>query len=141
MSSAGLHPNRLKDEEQLVIRKVACVPVGVTIADVLKPEFWVHVAPRLRPLAYILVLPDDGTWEAHLRVRSVSGKAAQVELLEPVKEYSAAAPAPDDSFVVEWGGPVHLWRVVRRSDNAVIEKGIQTKEAAYARLPELLKAA
>lgn len=137
-----LHPKLLLLDMagQVVAIWSAAVPAGVTYDDVLKPEYWAHVAGRLKPLAMIRVFPEDGTWEAELRVRNVGNQWAKVSPIRHV-EWPVDILAQSAGFDVVWRGPHQKWCIVRKVDNEIVDKEIVTKEAAYARLPELMRRA
>lgn len=126
---------------QVVSVWVAAPPAGVTLEDVLKPEYWAHVARVLRPLAKICIFPEDGSWEAELRVRDAGDRWANVSLIRHQPWGAKSDIAADGRFRIEWAGPHHKYRILRLADQTVMESGFTTKEAAYARLPELLKKA
>lgn len=120
---------------------VAAPPVGVVLDDMLRPEFWAHVARKLEPLAQILVFPEDGTWEAELRVRDTAKLAARVSVIRHTKWPDPAGLGSGERYEIEYRGPAHRYCIRRKSDNEIVEVGFATKEAAAARIPELLKAA
>lgn len=138
-----LHPKffQLDTAGQVVSVWVAATPAGVTFEDTLNPEYWTHIASRLRPLAKICVFPEDGSWEAELRVRSVGTQWAKVHPIRHEVMPVVPAPAQSDAFAVDWGGPVLKYRIRRVSDGANVETGFVDKAAAYTALTELMKRA
>lgn len=104
---------------------------GLPPEFVMDPDFWQHLAARCRVHDQILVIAQDGSFEADLRVMSIDpdGHWAQMRLLRewPAGVISAAvkdAPAPPeplargpdaDGYLIEWSGP-QRWRIVRGAD-------------------------
>lgn len=128
--------------EYKVHQWVAAPQAGETLEDMLAPAYWVHVASKMSPMDSILVFPEDGTWEAELRVLAIGYQAAQVGLIRKTVWGTVEQPAAaEGQFHVEWAGPAHRWRIRRLSDNAVVAKDFDNREAAFAMLPELLKKA
>lgn len=131
---ARAKPTVLRPESHYIQRLRHIVPPEVPFEAVLRPEFWAHVAPKLRPQDEIVVSTEDGSWRAELVVRWVRRLAVGVSPLhyKDFAEEEAAQPAEarDSGFDVEWGGPSHKWRVVRKSDRAVVKKSLETQAQA-----------
>lgn len=115
-------------------------PAGTVREDLLDPGFWVHVASRLRPMCEINVIAQDCSWYAKLICLYSQGREVQIrELgywpLDVVEQRGAET----DAFTVQWAGPVHQWRVVRKADGVVMHKGFKTRNEAAAwmfRMPQ-----
>ena len=127
-------PTVLRPEEYTIQRYRHTVPPETTLEAMACPGFWAHVARGLKPQDEIVVSAEDGTWRAELVVRWVHRVAAGVSVLsyKNFAEEEAGAP-PEDAespFSIGWGGPVHKWRVVRKSDGEVMRKGFDTREQA-----------
>lgn len=105
---------------------------GVTIADVLKPDYWTHVAPQLRIGYRVEVMAEDGAWWAMLLVRAVGQHEAVLQALQHVT-LGAEAPTVDldgSAYEVKWAGPSAQFRIVRKSDSEVIKDKFPIREAA-----------
>lgn len=99
---------------------------GTSIKDMLKPEYWAHVAGKLSPTSRIEVVSEDSTWFAELFVVSVGRNWAQVSLMRFVELAESAKPAsPEAEYRVEWKGQKQLHCVIRKADNAIIRNGFQ----------------
>lgn len=109
-----------------------------SLDDVLRPEYWSHVASQLRPHHRIVVDAWDGTWTATLFVRAATKTDAVVALMSKADMGEPVQPSVD-GYRVGWGGPHHKHRVVRESDKAVIEHGFDTAEAAEMWLRDYLR--
>lgn len=115
---------------------LAVIEHGTPYDEVLKPDFWAHVAePRRMKIGdEIVVVPDDGSYRAKLFVRDVGRVWVKVEELTKKDFDAVVAPVGDTAseFRVEWKGPHHKHSVVRISDNEIIQGGF--KSAGDARL-------
>lgn len=125
---------------------------GVTPAHVMHPDFWQHVAERLRLNDRIEIVGQN--FDMDLRVVGIDPRKlwAQVRCLrlcstdgvevpgaQTFTDAGIASGAPDpDGFIVEWGGPVHKWRIVHGRD--LIAKGFTSKEEAQEALLTLKSA-
>lgn len=110
----------------------AQVPVGLSQDDLLKPDLWVNIAPRLRPTDQIEVFPEDMAYFARLLVIGVSSAGANLHLLELQNLESSIEEMESSQYDVRWAGPADRFRVVRVSDGHVIEKNFQTKAEGWA---------
>jgi len=106
--------------------------VGATLADMLQPEYWAHVAKSIRPGDRIEVLAADGSWFAELFVRSSGLNEVRATVLREV-QFDKAVPValPQTEYEVKFAGAAK-WRVIRRSDNASMVDGLQTRGDAEA---------
>jgi hypothetical protein len=138
----ALHPSRrMLAEQRRQIHSV--VPeFGTTIAEMLNPGYWAHVARDLRPGDRIEVDAEDGSYFAELMVRDAGAQYAKVALLREVKldaiEPSATVSLPGHN--VEWSGPHTKWRVLRTADRKVLKDGFTTKADGYNWLASYSKA-
>lgn len=109
---------------------------GTNLEDMLKPEYWTHVAKGLRKGDHIEVVAADGAWFAELFVRSVTDNAVTVAVLRQVAFDPPKQPAvAGEPFTVKHRGGAG-WSVIRNVDKAVVfEKGA-TREEAEAWLDE-----
>jgi len=130
----------------------ATLPVGWTVEDALKPEFWVHVTDMLQKTpvtnepdkagAIIELRTVDHAFYARVYVRAVQERGLIVQLLgEPVyfgpKEVKAAS-----QFEVRWNVGKRGFDIIRKSDREIVGDGskIPTKEAAQDWIDKTLKA-
>lgn len=108
---------------------------------VLKPDWWKHVAVRLRAFDRIEIVGYDGRWFAEVVVLHVGkngiGGARVGFLVGPVDLSNAdrtGEPVPE--YDVAWAGPSAMWRVVRKADQHIVKSGFSTKEAGLAWIAE-----
>lgn len=120
------------------------VSEGTEFADLLKPEYWAHVAQKLRPHTLIKVIPEDGSYWAELLVLSCDRLWAKVfvmrhyDLTEAIENDEATASRLVE-FEIQWKGPVKKHVVIRKSDRSILAEGIQTKGEAQLWLDGHLK--
>lgn len=139
-----LNPIRMKGAEFLRVDAVAIAHANTLPADLLKPDYWAHVAKELRPRAHVEVWADDGSWYAEVLVREVGRAYCRVHLKTVINfdEQNAA-----QSKAIEFGGyrVVHRgefaqWSVIRLSDNQVMREELGTQGAAVDWVNERIKA-
>jgi hypothetical protein len=113
----------------------AIVEFGTPYEEVLKTDFWAHVAEarQVKIGDDIIVVPDDVSYRAHLFVRDVGPKWVKVTQLDKIEFDSTPLDSAESTeFKVEWKGPHHKHAIVRISDNQLVQTGFKT--AADARL-------
>lgn len=109
---------------------------GTTVENLLNPEFWSHIAAKLQPDDQIWVTPADRNFVAHLLVVDCTNLSARMQVLSH-HEIDPVSAHEDDRYEVKWGGPKHKWRVLRKSDAAVVEHGFASRGAAYKHINTL----
>lgn len=128
-------PNLIKPQFRLAeyVRSTwsATPQAGTSPEEILKPEFWAHVAPELKAGDHIEVSPESGEWLVELLVRA-TGAAGIV--VHPLHVHNFTAPDLPESkdYEVKFGGSTAKWRVIRRADRHVVVEGLPTREAAEA---------
>lgn len=114
-------------------------PGSVTLADVIRPEAWAHVARTLRKNDAIVVKSESGLFTADLEVVRTYNGGAVVRV-----KHAYEAPAVDDAaveragFRVEWAGPTHKYRYIDKATGEVVRFGFDDKRGAIDALPEIL---
>jgi hypothetical protein len=118
--------SRVKDAAYVRNIFSATPEIGTKYEDVLKPEYWSHVAASFHPTDRIEVLSEDGSWFAELFVVSCGRNWAKVCPLRFVELSESVPTEAQDKFKVVWRGQVHKHSVVRIADNAVIKTEFAT---------------
>lgn len=106
---------------------------GTTKEDLMKPAYWAHIAPKLRPGDLIQVRAEDGSYFAILIVKDRGRTWAKVEdvLFKDMTAHEFPEMATQDGeFSVKWAGPTAKFRVTRTSDKAVMKDGFANKADA-----------
>lgn len=129
--------DRVKDAEFQQHRWVANAEMGTTIEDVLKPDYFAHVAEMMKPYDHVEVRMDDGSWVAEVIVTACDRNWARVHLLwHHQLVLDTEIPVASVKYVVDWKGPQHQWCVLRKSDGAKMKTAYGSKEAALGWLRE-----
>lgn len=116
---------------------------GTTLEEVMKPEYWAHIAAELKAGSHIEVVAEDGSWFAELFVVHAERLWAKMALLRKVDLVATATevnPADFEEFYVKWSGPVSKFRVHRKKDKEVLRDNFETADAANAWLADHKKA-
>jgi len=116
---------------------VATVESGASLEEVLKPEYWAHIAREMRPFDHVEARAEDGAWWAHLLVTSCDTMWAKCHVLLHVEleDSMMEGSEPDDGLKVEWGNLHTKYRIIRKSDRAVLQDGFATRDDALRARP------
>jgi hypothetical protein len=124
-------------------RNVWCAVVesGTTSADLLRAEFWAHIAHQVKSGDRIEVENEDDSFYAELYVRSVGTASVKVSLLN-FQEFDAAGEEPSyqEQYSVEFKGKISKWCVIRLKDKTMVHQGANNKQEATAWLTDHMKA-
>jgi len=128
---AALLESRMQLAEHRNNRHSVVTPEGTPWAEVLRPEFWAHVAWKLRAGDTVDVHTDDMRYFGQLYVRDVGRQRALVGELtfrsfERIAQETAAPPTHE----VKFKGPQARWCAVRLADGAVLKERCATREEA-----------
>ena len=133
--------NRIKRqrilESQLVLAEFArnewhvTPEAGVTVEDMLKPEYWSHVTKKLQPGTLIQATAHDGSWHARFFVRSVKDLVVSIALLQK-HEFGSDEALDEDQYEFKWAGPTAKFRIIRHVDKAVMVEGMESKDECAA---------
>jgi len=109
------------------------IPETDTLEDCQKPEYWAHVASKLRAGDEIRIVNDQSSLYARLYVLEAGNIWAKVAVIETA-ELSAAAPVSGDGVKIEvkFAGPHHRWRVTRLAggNREILQANFETEDAA-----------
>lgn len=134
---AALIPPRFRQAEFVRTVWDACPTHGTVLSDILRPEYWAHAASKLKPWDRIEVRAEDNSWYAELVVRNSDKVSAVVAVLKYVEMGDRPETVPADTLYEVNFAPLHRWRVVRRSDKAIMVKGLANKEDAQSAMATL----
>ena len=134
--SVVVPPGRLKLMETAHNHWCLHAPDGAPPDDVKKGDFWSLCSERFRPFDFITVIANDGTWLVEAIVLSCARTWAQVHVRKTEKFADAVAPESSRAYKAEWKGPELKWCVIRESDKAMVQDGLDNAKAANAWLAE-----
>lgn len=112
----------------------ATIENGATFQDILEPEYWMHVADRVRPSDVIRAIAADQTFYAELLVLRKSRTEVFVAVLNHV-DLTKFSMGEDlsrevEKYDISWGGPANKFRVTYRRTGDVIRDGFDNEAAA-----------
>lgn len=113
---------------------------GTPLEDILKPEYWAHVARNLHLNDIIELTPEDGAYFGELLVRSITPRI-RVDILRVVQFDKPKAQAKPDpgAFYVKHRGP-RGWSVMAKTSGSgpdeVVAEGMSTSKDAEAWIEE-----
>lgn len=112
---------------------------GVEYEDILKPEYWVHIARGVKVGDHIQARALDGSFFAWLMIEAVTNTGVYVsEIFLRNKPGVIDKPSLDD-FVVQFVPKGDdRWRIVRTSDKVVVDRGYPDKPSAEAAMNALI---
>ncbi len=126
-----MKPTRLPQANHVIISYAHTPEYGISIDEVLKPEYWSHVAKSLRPGYVVFVTAADMSWRAELMVRDVTRNEALMGVVSHVK-FGAAVDLDVDEmpYELKWRGPARKFSVLRKTDGDILKDEFPTKELA-----------
>jgi hypothetical protein len=130
---APLKPARFHIHEQVSSRYVAVVPEGMSKDEVMHPQFWTHIAPKVRAYDVIDVRAEDGRYWAQLLVVRASLKEVVVRMYNYVDLDPALAQMEDlkiEGMLVAWKGAHDKFVVIRDQDKVIVRTGIDSRSQA-----------
>lgn len=137
---SALRPNCLKYAEHVRQVHHAEPAYDDTKEDLLRREYWVHFAPKLRPGDKLEMLWQGGTQYAEAIVIDADKHGASIDfVIDPLK--LQASVIESENFEVKWSGPHSKWRVVRISDGEVMQDRFESESAGQRFIATTLKAA
>ena len=110
--------------------------IAATVQDLLNPEYWAHVARRMRAGDRVEAVPDDRHYFAEFFVLAASTNWAKLVLIREVTLIKDNEKTVTEGFSVAFAG-AHKWRVTRGEE--VLSKGHDDKDSATKWLAENIK--
>jgi len=107
---------------------------GVPFEDLLRPDYWAHLAQNHMVRDFIYVAPPENHYTALLMVRSVQKMALKVAVVWRT-EFKDVIVEPEKGLTVEFRG-AGLWSVMRGKET--LANKFATKEEAEAERQRLL---
>lgn len=138
---------RIQLAEEARQRYRQTIDAGVSVEDALDRAMWVHVAKQLRSGDILELRAEDNAWYAEVLVTDVKVTATAVHIptfallwQTTLATAKKSAAETEGSYTTKFNGPADRFVIIRTSDKAKVEKGLPTKEAADARMAELIAA-
>jgi hypothetical protein len=105
--------------------------VGTTRENILKEDYWAHVAQKYSKGDMLFVRADDNAWVAQYYITDCARTWVKVFELNwwDLKTVEMPLGLRED-FVYHWFGNQDQCGVVRKSDGAAMIKGLKSKEQA-----------
>ncbi len=138
-----MEPGRFKGGD--FSRQVHCAVAfdDTTPEDLMRADYWAHVADRVSQYDRIEVLSNDGTWWAELMVVACGRAYVRVNILRThaldALDTDLAQAAGFKEYHIVHRGPFEKWSVVRRSDQTVVHSGEADLTKCEAWLKDHLK--
>lgn len=128
--------------EHILTQHVVKAEAGLTLDDVMRPQYWSHVAAQLKPMSLIHVYSKDGSFYALLTVRHCTRIEAIVEpvLVKEFKALERLAQSEGREFITRYGSAASGWQVLRAADKQLVKDGFDTERQAQEWLDGHLKA-
>ena len=125
-------------EEAVAARNIWQVKpeIAVTVEDLLDPNYWAHVARRMRAGDRVEAVPADRHYFAEFFVLAASTNWAKLVLLRKVTIIKDHENTVTEGFTVGFAGK-HKWRVTRGDE--ILSKGHDDKESASKWLVDHMK--
>lgn len=140
----GMENSRLREADYDRVIYSATAFEDTTPEDMLKPEYWAHVASKLKAWDRIEARANDGTWFAEFVVMYTGKAIAKVKLMRVVDLSDSDVDGPSATefadYEVKWRGPHNKWSVIRRKDSEVVHEFAESKTNAANWLTNQLKA-
>jgi len=126
-----LNGNRIKELGHWQNWHTVNAQIGTTRENILKEEYWAHVAQKINRGDMLFVRADDGEWVAEYYVTDCSRTWVKVFELNwwPLVTLKISESVKD-GLEYHWFGNQHQCGVIRTSDGTAMVKGLRSKEAA-----------
>ncbi len=110
--------------------------IAATVEDLLDPNYWAHVANRMKAGHRIEAIPEDRHYFAEFFVLAASTNWAKVVLLRKKVLIENNKAVEKEGYIVKFAGQ-HRWRVEK--DGEVLSKNHDDQKAAAAWLADHIK--
>ena len=136
---------RFKPSDFVSKRFTIVVETGTTMEDIMRPEYFCHVAKYLEVGNQIEVMSDDMSLYARVLVMNRTNVSARVFALEyhdlSDAETSAAVPGmvTSEDYEVVFRGIHSKWSIVKKDGGQVVLDGLEDRRTAGRELAGYLK--
>jgi len=112
---------------------------GVSYERVFEPDYWSHVARKMRIGDIVELHAEDATFFAELYVVAAHRLAAKVVELRRIELAASAGEEVESPYLVKWLGPAGQWGIKRLADNQTMQKGFASQADAEVAKAQLLR--
>ncbi len=133
-------PAHAMQSAEFVRRDWHCVvPADVTVEDLLRHDYWQHVATQFREHDMVTVVSEDKAWLAQLYVRWSRRLEASLSLISHTRlERAVLDEKAVEEYQVVFRGNRSKWTILRGKN--VVKDGFESEGQAKAYLADYLKA-
>ena len=126
-----LTPGRLKPAEYVRSPFRVEPAAGAALEDVMAPDYFAHVASKLRAGDRLEIMPECMSWYAEALVVDATRLSARIAILTgPLELDVGERVLADDGYEARWISPALRFGVFRRSDEHLMIKNLETKADA-----------
>lgn len=109
---------------------------SVKVENLLDPNYWAHVAKRMKAGDRVEAIPDDRSYFAEFFVLAASSNWVKLVKLRNVQLIKGNKPMEKDGYVVKFAGQ-HKWRVEK--DGEILSKNHDDQKSAAEWLTNHIK--
>lgn len=109
-----------------------------TEALLIEPEYWAHVAGKMKVGDEIRALAEDFSFRAELIVTFVQGTVVRLKLLDLLQLEDVETEVTNDDYEIRQRG-MRKWCIVKKTTGEVIQENIPTKAEAAVALEQFVK--
>lgn len=142
-SAVHIAPSQFKQTEFVRQSLTIIAKPGQSIKDIMEPNAWATISPKVRGWDKVEVIAEDGSYVAELFVVQVSKlwvRTALVNFTDLSKEDRAEDDGAEDDYLVRYRGTIKKWCVVRKEDDSNVAEGLESREDAVKSLLNYEKA-
>lgn len=131
-------PQTFKRRDYVALDYHWTIEKGHTVDDLKNPDYWGHIAGKLRPYDHIWFASEDGSLYGLARVIAVASTWAKVQIVfEAHSDPMEVDPTPERGlYKVDHIGTG--WRVIHRDTGKVVKGELTRREDAEAAIDEIV---
>lgn len=130
-------PSSIKPSEYVRTAYAIEVKHGQSFDDFKNPEAWAHISSELKIRDKVELLPEDGSFYAEGIVTGLTKTSVKVYFYLYTELSASQSKNKESPYEIGFAGK-HKWRIVRKSDEAIIQHGFESREAAQEAADKLL---
>lgn len=130
-------PSSIKPAEYVRTVFVIAAKHGQEFEEFKNPEAWAHVASELKIHDKVEIIAEDGTFYAEGIVTGLTKTTVKIHFYQHITLSAVVQQSKQSPYDIEFAGR-HKWRIVRKSDEEIIQHGFDSKEAAQEEVNKLL---